>query len=192
MGWKICGAHSGTARTLMRFERVEMPGVVLIHAEKSEDARGFFARSFCAEEFSREELHCVFVQSGISYNLKKGTVRGMHFQTSPREEPKLIRCTRGAIHDVLVDLRPNSPTYLNTFEAELTERNYQLVYAPPGVAHGFQTLADDTEVFYELGEVFSPANSAGLRWNDPAIQVRFPLPISIISKKDLGFPDYQP
>jgi dTDP-4-dehydrorhamnose 3,5-epimerase len=116
----------------------------------------------------------------------------MHFQIAPKEEPKLIRCTRGAIHDVLVDLRKDSPTYLQTFETELSERNHRLLYAPPGVAHGFQTLEDETEIFYEIGETYSPEHARGLRWNDPAYKIRFPLPITVIAPKDLSFADYRP
>jgi len=174
----------------MRFTKTEMPGVVLIELDEIRDERGFFARSFCADEFRSRGMHTDFIQSGISFNSRKGTVRGMHFQVAPKAEPKLIRCTRGAIHDVLVDLRPNSPTYLKTFEVELSLKTHRQLYVPPGIAHGFQTLEDETEVFYEIGETFSPEHARGVRWNDPAFKIQFPLPVTVISEKDQRYADY--
>jgi dTDP-4-dehydrorhamnose 3,5-epimerase len=174
----------------MRFEETPLKGAFIIDLEKSTDERGYFARSFCAKEFGERNLCSNFVQSNVSFNLKRGTVRGMHLQVAPRAEAKLIRCTRGAIHDVIVDLRPSSPTFRQTCAVDLTEGNSRSLYVPEGFAHGFQTLADETEVSYLMSEVYSAEHARGFRWNDPQFKIRFPLEISLISDKDRNYPDW--
>ena len=176
----------------MKFLKAEIPGAYVIETDRHEDDRGFFGRSFCRDEFQQHGIPFEIVQSGISFNRRKGTVRGMHFQVAPKEEPKLIRCTRGSLHDVLVDLRRDSPTYCRSFSFQLTAENRLALYAPPGVAHGFQTLEDETEIFYELGQTYAPDLARGFRWNDPAFAIRFPLPITVISEQDLSYVDFKP
>lgn len=176
----------------MRFRTLDIPGPVLVEIEPHTDERGFFARSYCEQEFAAAGLPIRFPQSNISFNLRRGTVRGMHFQTAPHEEPKLVRCTQGAIHDVVIDLRPGSASHCRAVAVTLTRENRIALYVPPGFAHGFQTLEDDTEVLYAMGEIYVPRAAAGVRWDDPAFSVRWPLPISVISDRDRTYPDYVP
>ena len=174
----------------MRFKQLEVPGPVLIEIEPRADERGFFARSFCATEFAAAGLPTRFPQHNISFNHRCGTVRGMHFQRSPHEEPKLVRCTAGAIHDVVLDLRPASATFGYSVAVRLSRENRAVLYIPSGFAHGFQTLEDDTEVFYVMATEYVAAAASGVRWNDPAFNVCWPLPVSVISERDLSYSDW--
>jgi len=160
----------------------------LICPERREDERGYFARTFCVEEFAAHGLLLDVKQCNVSYNRLSGTVRGMHFQRAPRAEAKLVRCTRGAIFDVIVDLRPGSPTYCHWHGAELTEVNGHSLFVPEGFAHGFQTLADGSEVFYQMFAWYSPEHADGVRWDDPVFGIRWPLPITSIAERDRTFP----
>jgi dTDP-4-dehydrorhamnose 3,5-epimerase len=165
---------------------------MVVEPECVTDERGFFARIWCAREFADVGLNDKLVQCSISFNQRKGTVRGLHYQTPPHEEAKLVRCTLGTIYDVVVDLRPDSPTYLKHFAIQLTQDNRKLLYVPEGCAHGFQTLADGTEVVYQMSEVYSPACSAGHRWDDPAFGIDWPLEVSVISERDRNYPRFSP
>ena len=174
----------------MIFTETKLGGAFVIELEKLSDGRGFFARSWCKREFEHQGLNTDFVQCNISYNKTKGTLRGMHYQAAPHEEIKLVRCTRGAIYDVLIDLRPESPTYRKWISLELTADNWKMVYIPEGFAHGFQTLLDHTEVFYQMSAFYFPDAARGVRWDDPAFLVRWPVADRIISDRDKGFPDF--
>lgn len=172
----------------MKFIETKLKGAYIIEPERLEDERGFFARTFCQKEFEANGLNTRLVQCSISYNKRKGTLRGMHYQTAPMAEAKLVRCTRGAIYDVIVDLRPDSPTYCQWFAEELNAENSKMVYIPEGFAHGFQTLKDDTEVFYQMSEFYSPEHAQGVRWDDPAFGIGWHLNKKIISEKDKNYP----
>jgi dTDP-4-dehydrorhamnose 3,5-epimerase len=177
----------------MRFEALELSGAALVKLERLPDERGFFARSTCAEEFRAHGLPAEFVQSSISWNRRRGTLRGMHFQWPPSREGKLVRCLRGAIHDVLLDLRPAEPTYLRHHAVVLDQENRDAVFIPSGVAHGFQTLADDSEVLYQMTDFHAPALAAGVRWNDTAFGIRWPIGDDIvIAPRDASYPDFDP
>src|SRR5690348_13798394 len=158
----------------MIFTETALQGAFTIELEKKEDARGFFARTFCKKEFAQRGLKTEFVQCNASFNKQKGTLRGMHFQAAPMAEAKLVRCTRGAIFDAIIDLRPASRTFKQHFGVILSEDNGTALYIPEGFAHGFQTLEDDTEVFYQMGEYYSPELQRGVRWDDPAFGIRWP------------------
>ncbi|MEM9553974.1 MAG: dTDP-4-dehydrorhamnose 3,5-epimerase [Acidobacteriota bacterium] len=175
----------------MIFHSLEIPGALLIEPERKADRRGFFARTWCRDELEERGLDPTVVQCNISVNTAKGTVRGMHWQGEPSPEIKLVRCTNGSIHDVILDLRPDSPTYKRSFGVELTRENRLGLYIPVGVAHGFQTLEDDTEVFYQMSEFYDADAQRGVRWNDPAFDIAWPLPISEISERDLTFPPFE-
>lgn len=175
----------------MRFHPLEISDAIVIEPERRSDERGFFARVFCLEEFAQAGLPTHFPQSNVSFNAKAGTVRGMHYQLAPREEPKVVRCTRGAIYDVIVDLRPDSPTLYRSVGVELSAENGLMLYIPPGFAHGFQTLVDTTEVFYLMGDVYAPELARGVRWDDPALKINWPLPVSVIAERDLSYPAVQ-
>ena len=174
----------------MLFERLVIEGAHLVELDMREDERGFFARSFCEDEFATRGLVSRFTQSSVSFNARRGTVRGMHFAAAPHAETKLVRCTAGAIHDVIIDLRPNSPTYREALSVELSARNRRALYIPPGFAHGFQALMAETEILYMIDRPFAPGAARGIRWNDPAIRIEWPEPITVISEKDLRFPDW--
>lgn len=174
----------------MIFTETALKRAFVIEPEPFVDERGFFARSWCIREFEQNGLNPGLVQCNISYNRKRGTLRGMHFQVAPHEEAKLVRCTRGAIYDVIIDLRPDSGTYMKWFGAELTEENHKMLYIPEQFAHGFLTLADDVEVFYQMSEFYAPECARGFRWNDPAFDIRWPEPINVISDKDGAYPDF--
>lgn len=174
----------------MKFIEAALPGAFIIEPEPLEDERGFFARAFCAHEFERHGLNPRLVQCSISYNRLKGTLRGMHYQASPHAEAKLVRCTRGAIYDVIVDLRPESPSYRRWVAVELTAENHRALYIPEGLAHGFQTLDNDTEVLYQMSEFFHPESARGMRWDDPAFRIEWPEAARIISPKDIAYPDF--
>ena len=172
------------------FKETKLKGAFVIEPERFEDERGFFARSFSQTEFLEHGLRTEFVEAGISFNLRKHTVRGMHFQAPPNMQAKLVRCTRGAIFDVLIDLRPESPTYKQWFAQELTQHNSLMLYIPEGCAHGFQTLKDETEVFYQMSARYAPASERGVRWNDPVFGISWPeTERIIINERDRTYPD---
>lgn len=171
----------------MIFTKTKFRGVFIIEPEKLEDERGFFARMWDKQIFESNGLNSKINQCSISFNKTKGTFRGMHYQNSPYEEDKLVRCTKGKIFDIIADLRPSSLTYKQWKGFELTEENHKMVYVPKGFAHGFQTLADNTEVFYQISQEFMSDYSKGFRWNDPAFEIKLPLEISVISQKDLSY-----
>lgn len=169
---------------------VFIAGVYLVEPERHCDERGFFARTWCREEFARAGLNADWVQCNVSFNTKRGTLRGLHYQAAPHEEVKLVRCTQGAIYDVVVDLRPGSPTFRQSFGVELTAANHLAVYIPAGCAHGFQTLADGSEVFYHMGAPFEAAAARGVRWNDPAFAIAWPMSPTVISERDQAYADF--
>ena len=171
----------------MIFTETKLRGAYLIDLGKHEDERGFFARSWCAEEFESHGLNARLVQCNISFNKKRGTLRGMHYQAAPYEEAKLVRCTMGALYDVIIDLRSNSPTYKEWVSVELTAQNRRAFYVPEGFAHGFQTLVDETEVFYQMSEFFHPECARGIRWDDPAFGISWPIFNPIVSERDSFF-----
>ena len=168
----------------MQFTEIPLKGAFVVEVEAQTDARGSFARTFCAREFKNKRLVENFVQCNISWNARRGTVRGMHYQLPPSCEAKLVRCTAGVLWDVIVDLRKGSPTHMQSFGIELSARNRTALYIPEMFAHGFQTLEDGTEVFYQMSEFYAPDLSAGLRYDDPKIGIEWPLPVSSISDKD--------
>jgi dTDP-4-dehydrorhamnose 3,5-epimerase len=172
----------------MKFGATEMQGAVLIELERHEDERGFFMRTFDAEEFAGQGLETRFPQVSQSHNRLKGTLRGMHFQRAPHGETKLVRCVRGAVHDVIVDLRPGSPSYGRWQGFVLSAENARMLYIPEGFAHGFQTLVDDTDVIYHISAAFAPEAAAGVAHDDPAFAIAWPLPVSVISAKDAAWP----
>jgi dTDP-4-dehydrorhamnose 3,5-epimerase len=174
------------------FHESPLAGAYRIQIEKRCDERGFFARSFCQEEFEEKKLISRFTQVSISFNIRRGTVRGMHFASEPHAETKIVRCTSGVIYDVIVDLRMESPTYLQTYGVELSADNRDALYIPIGFAHGFQTLREDSEVLYQIDKIYVAAAARGIRWNDPALTMNWPEPISTISQRDLDFPDWKP
>jgi dTDP-4-dehydrorhamnose 3,5-epimerase len=174
----------------MRFERLAIDGAALVRIEPHQDARGFFARSFCIEEFAAAGLPTQAVQASVSYNERAGTVRGMHFQWPPSQEGKLVRCVRGGLHDVLLDLRPGSATYLRHISVTLDEDNRDAVFIPAGIAHGFLTLRPRTEVLYQMTDSYAPQLAAGVRWNDPAFAISWPSLEIVISERDAGYPDF--
>ena len=174
----------------MKFRETSLKGAYLIEIEPVHDERGFFARSWCCDEFAARGLNPRLVQCNITLTRHKGTLRGMHYQTVPHEEAKLVRCTRGSIYDVIVDLRPDSPTCKQWFAAELTADNFTLLYVPEGFAHGFLTLADNSEVFYQMSEFYHPECAAGVRWNDPAFNIEWPSTVRTISQKDRELPNF--
>ena len=175
----------------MIFRETELNGAFLIEPERLEDNRGFFARAWCRKEFMAHGLTGALVQSNISFNKRTGTLRGMHFQTAPYEEAKLVRCTMGAVYDVIIDLRPDSSTFLRWIAAELTAENRKMLYVPENFAHGYQTLADNTEVFYQVSQFYSPESEQGLRYNDPTFGIKWPMDVQVISHKDRSWPHYR-
>ena len=175
----------------MKFTETRFDSVFIIDLERHEDERGFFARSFCAREFAAHDLPANFVQCNISSNRRRGTLRGMHYQAEPCGEGKLVRVTCGAIHDVLIDLRPCSSTYREWVAFELSAESGRALYVPPGMAHGFQTLTDRADVFYQITEFYQPDLSQGVRWNDPAFGISWPIPSPILSERDARFDDYR-
>ena len=172
----------------MKFIETPLAGLYVVEIEPLNDDRGFFARSFCARDFQAHGLEPTVAQCNISFNEKAGTLRGLHFQASPHEEAKLVRCTQGAIYDVAVDIRPNSRTYLKWYAAELTSENRRMMFIPHGFAHGFQTLVDKSEVFYLMSEFYHPESARGLRWDDPTLRITWPIANPIISDKDRTYP----
>jgi dTDP-4-dehydrorhamnose 3,5-epimerase len=174
----------------MIFKETKLGGAFIIDLEKHQDERGFFARTFCRKELEQHGLISDVAQANMSLSQKKGTLRGMHYQRSPFEETKLVRCTQGALYDVIIDLRPDSPTYRQWIGVELTAANTRMLFVPKQFAHGFVTLADDTEVTYMVSQFYSPGSELGIRWNDPAIGIQWPVDVSVISEKDANWPDY--
>jgi dTDP-4-dehydrorhamnose 3,5-epimerase len=172
----------------MIFRETELPGVWVIDPEPSADERGFFARTWCAREFEARGLTAELAQCSLSWNRARGTVRGLHFQAAPHEEAKLVRCTRGTIHDVALDLRPGSPTRHRWTAVELSADNRRMLFVPEGVAHGFQTLVDDTEVFYQISRFHQPDAQRGVRWHDPALGITWPVRDAIVSARDAALP----
>jgi dTDP-4-dehydrorhamnose 3,5-epimerase len=172
------------------FEPTALEGVWLLGLDRHEDQRGFFARVWSGVEFRERGLDAHIEQCSLSFNHRAGTVRGMHFQAPPRAEVKIVRCIRGAIHDVVLDLRPHSPTFKRWVARELSADNRLAFYVPKGCAHGFQTLTDDAEVLYLISEAYDPSLGRGVRWNDPAFAISWPLPASVISDRDQAYPDF--
>lgn len=173
----------------MRFIETSLAGALLIDIEPALDERGLFARTYCEREFAAHGISCRFVQCNTSYNRRKHTLRGLHYQVEPSAEDKLVRCARGAVYDVIVDLRPNSPTRLFWFAADLTEHNRRAVFVPRGFAHGYKTLVDDSEVCYQVSAFYDPAAGRGVRWNDPRLAIEWPPGEPILSDRDRVFPD---
>ncbi len=174
----------------MIFKPTPLAGAMIVEPEPIEDPRGFFARSWCRREAEAHGLDPRVVQCNISFNAKKGTLRGMHYQVAPHAEAKLVRCTRGAVHDVIIDLRAGSATFKRHFAIVLTSSARRMLYVPQGFAHGFQTLDDDTEVFYQMSEFHAPESARGVRWNDPAFSIRWPDVAPILSERDREYPDF--
>jgi len=174
----------------MKIIPTPLAGAWVLEPEKMQDERGFFARAFCVKEMGEAGLETGVVQANVSFNHRKGTLRGLHFQKSPFEETKIVRCTRGAIFDVMVDLRPDSPTLGEWFGAELTEDNHRLLYIPKRFAHGFQTLRDDAEIMYMVTQFYTPSHASGLPWDDPAFGIRWPVTDPILSPRDAVYPDF--
>jgi dTDP-4-dehydrorhamnose 3,5-epimerase len=172
----------------MIFTETALRGAYVVDIDPREDERGYFARSYCREEFARHGLSPDVAQCNVSFNRRKGTLRGMHYQIPPKAEAKLVRCTRGAVHDVIVDLRDGSSTCRRWVAVELTEANSRMLYVPEGFAHGFQTIEDNSEVFYQMFASYSPEHARGVRWDDPALGIDWPLPDPIVSERDRGFP----
>lgn len=174
----------------MKFTETELKGAFIIDVEKLEDGRGFFARAFCQREFQDHGLNPLIAQANIAFNHKKGTLRGMHFQYPPAAETKLVRCTRGSILDIIVDLRPDSPTYLQHISVELSAKNFRALYVPERFAHGYQVLEDGTETSYQVGEFYTPGVEGGLMYDDPKLDLSWPLPVTTISEKDSNWKSF--
>lgn len=175
----------------MIFTETPLAGAFLIDLEPKSDERGFFARSFCVDEFARHGLETKFVQMNTSHNIQRGTLRGLHYQLSPHEEVKVVRCLRGSIEDVILDLRTDSPTFGKSFGAVLSEQNRRMMYVPRGFAHGFITLADDTEITYLVSSFYNSAHERGIRWDDPAFEVKWAIHPETISVRDQSHPDFE-
>lgn len=174
----------------MRFIELPVFGAYLVRLEKIEDERGYFARAWCRREAACRGLVSEFVQTSVSFNVKSGTLRGLHYQVPPHEEAKLVRCTRGRLHDVVLDLRPSSPTFLSHAAVELGDEEDGSVYVPAGCAHGFLTLLDGTEVTYQVSSCYEPGAARGVRWNDPAFGIAWPADVRVISERDRSCPDF--
>jgi dTDP-4-dehydrorhamnose 3,5-epimerase len=176
----------------MKFEETSLKGAQIIELEPIKDDRGFFARAFCSREFQSRGLSRNFVQANLTFSPRKGTLRGIHYQVEPFQEAKFIRCIAGAIYDVIVDLRRDSPTFLKWLGFNLTSTNRTMLYVPEGLGHGYLTLADNTEVFYQVSQFYEPKSERGLRWNDPLFQIRWPTEPTVVSDKDSSHPDFVP
>ncbi|HZH71855.1 MAG TPA: dTDP-4-dehydrorhamnose 3,5-epimerase [Mariniphaga sp.] len=175
----------------MIFTETSLKGAFILEIKKLEDERGFFGRSWCKKEMEDHGLNGNVVQANTSLSMKKGTFRGFHFQKHPYEETKLIRCTKGAIYDIIIDLRKESPTFMQWFGAELTEDNYKMVYIPENFAHGFLTLTDNAEVYYLVTHPYTPNAEGGIRYDDPALNINWPIPVTVVSEKDKSHPDFK-
>lgn len=176
----------------MKFSETPLKGAFVLELERLKDERGFFARSFCRREFAAHGLNPQVVQCNVSYNRKKHTLRGMHYQVGPHQEAKVVTCIQGAIYDVIIDLRPGSPTFCQWFAARLTAANRKMLYIPEGFAHGFQTLKDHSTVYYQMSEFYQPESARGVRWNDPVFGIHWPHPAPLLSPRDQNFPDFKP
>lgn len=176
----------------MIFVETNLSGAFVVEPELFEDERGFFAVTWHADEFARRGLDARLAQCAVSYNRRKGTLRGMHYQRAPHAHAKLVHCTRGAVYDVIVDMRPESPTFTRWSAAELTAANRRALYVPAGFAHGFQSLEDDTELMYHITESYRPEAEAGVRWDDPSFRISWPLEVTVIAPRDRGYPDFRP
>lgn len=176
----------------MIFTPTDLAGAMIVDLDRKEDERGFFARSWCQDEFTDHGLKHNLVQCNVSFNKVMGTLRGMHYQVAPHEEAKLVRCTAGAIYDVIIDIRPRSKTYLRHLAVELTAENRRALYIPEGFAHGFMTLNDNTEIFYQMSAFYVAEAQRGVRYDDPAFGIRWPLPVAQISDKDRAYPNFVP
>ncbi len=176
----------------MIFRATEIPGVAIVDLDKLLDERGFFARSFSTGEFADHGVPIEAAQCNVSVNRLRGTLRGMHYQAAPKPDPKLVRCTRGTMYDVAVDLRPESPMYCRWVGVELDAATHRALFIPAGCAHGFLTLTDDVEVLYVMGAAYDPALARGVRWDDPAFAIAWPCPPTAISERDRGYPDFAP
>jgi dTDP-4-dehydrorhamnose 3,5-epimerase len=174
----------------LKFIETKLKGAYLIELEKLQDDRGFFARSWCQREGEVFGLNPRWVQCNVSFNKEKGTMRGMHYQASPFEEAKLVRCTMGAVYDAIIDLRGDSPTFKQWVAAELSAENRHMFYIPEGFAHGFLTLQDSTEIFYQMSEFYVPGSARGVRWNDPAFGIQWPIEVAVVSERDQTYPDF--
>lgn len=174
----------------MIFQETIIKGAYIVDIERREDDRGFFARSWCRREFETHGLNPHIAQCNVSFNARKGTLRGMHYQVRPFAETKLVRCTMGSLCDVIVDLRPDSPTFKNHLSVVLTAKNRTMFYVPEGFAHGFLTLEDNTEVHYQISEFHAPDHARGFRWNDPAFGIAWPADVKVISERDRNYPDF--
>ena len=176
----------------MIFVETKLKGAFVIEPEKFEDERGFFARSWSAREFAERGLDPQIAECNISFNKRKGTLRGMHYQSAPYGQAKLVRCGMGAVYDCIVDLRPDSATFKHWFAVELTDRNHLMLYVPKGFAHGFQTLTDETELFYQISSAYVPESETGVRWNDPAFGIEWPSEVLTINDRDRNYRDFLP
>ena len=176
----------------MNYVATSLPDVWIVELERHSDDRGYFARSWCEEEFRARGLNPRLAQCSVSFNARRGTLRGMHYQAAPHAEAKLVRCTRGAVHDVVLDLRPESKSFKQWITVELNEDNSRAVYIPEGCAHGFQTLTDNTEVLYQISEFHHPQSSRGVRWDEPAFGIVWPIENPILSERDQHHPLFQP
>ena len=190
MGRKICNTHTQRRDIELNFRPLALQGSFLIEPERIADERGFFARTYCRQEFAEHDLNPEMLQCSISVNTARHTLRGMHFQKTPHQEAKLVRCTQGAAHHVIIDLRGESESYLQWAAVELNARDRSMLYIPEGVAHGFITLEDDSEVFYQMSENYHPESAAGVRWNDPAFGIEWPIEPAVISEQDSNYPDF--
>ncbi|MGI9626707.1 MAG: dTDP-4-dehydrorhamnose 3,5-epimerase [Longimicrobiales bacterium] len=176
----------------MNFAETKLPGAFIVDLEPRGDERGFFSRTWCEREFADAGLSATISQANVSLSRDKGTVRGMHLQLPPAAEVKLVRCIRGAIYDVIVDLRPSSPTFCEWVGVELTSENRRALYVPEGFAHGFQTLTNDAEVFYQVSEFYTPEYETGFRYNDPRFGIEWPQEVTVVTEKDSSWPDFEP
>lgn len=177
--------------TGMEFKETKLKGSYIIEPKRYEDERGFFCEMWRKDTYEKLNLEPTMMQANISFTKKKGTLRGMHFQVEPHAQVKLVRCTMGGIYDVIIDLRPDSPTYCKWISVELTADNRRMLYVPVGFAHGFQTIQDNTEVSYQMFELYHPECEGGVRYNDPCFNIEWPLDVTVISKRDADYPDYQ-
>lgn len=174
----------------MEFTETRLPGAFLVRVKRIEDPRGYFGRGWCRDEFAQHGLDPDMVQLNVGFSHRQGTLRGLHYQEPPHAEAKLVRCTRGAIYDVIVDLRPGSPTRGRWFGAELTADSGDMLYAPKGCAHGYQTLTDNADMYYMTSAVYAASAARGVRYNDPTLAIHWPLPVAVISERDQTWPDY--
>jgi dTDP-4-dehydrorhamnose 3,5-epimerase len=172
------------------FTETVLKDAFIVDFERRQDERGFFARAWCQQEAEAHGINPRVVQCNVSFNRTRGTLRGMHYQAAPYAEAKLVRCTMGAVHDVIIDLRPDSPTFKRHLAVVLTAENRTMLYVPEGFAHGFETLEDNTELFYQMSEFYVPSHARGVRWNDPAFGIPWPLPPRSITERDASYPDF--